>query len=426
MTIEHNVLTDPELHEPKGAAAATAGQVYVADGAGSGAFADQAGIPSTVVAIETVADFPTAVANVITLAASTVYHINTIVDIGANRLVFSDGSILQGVHRTVCGITSSNSGALFTGTGVNMRFERLTLNAASSSKLFAFDGSGTKVFSARDILSVTHTGEIGTIISGLNIIMDFSVYFGGTDGITLSGADNGQLVVDYVSISGQTGTALDLDGSVVTGGAITNSSLGGTGGSDVSLAGAANSANIASGAKMYVERCNFTATTPIEDMTTADTQWAFNSCVGIGDTTINAHAYLSNNAVTTAIATINTPVVTDGGTGWLVNHDDQFTVTTAGRITYDGVDEIEANVAVTVSGTCVSSTHSYKFYIAKNGTVDVSTAGTREFASTADGSLTVLGIETLANGDYIELWVECTTGSVNFDLKDSNLVISKV
>lgn len=36
--VEHNALTDPELHEPKGAAAATAGQVYVADGAGSGAF----------------------------------------------------------------------------------------------------------------------------------------------------------------------------------------------------------------------------------------------------------------------------------------------------------------------------------------------------------------------------------------------------
>lgn len=36
--VEHSALTDPELHEPKGAAAATSGHVYVADGAGSGAF----------------------------------------------------------------------------------------------------------------------------------------------------------------------------------------------------------------------------------------------------------------------------------------------------------------------------------------------------------------------------------------------------
>lgn len=33
---EHNTLTGSQLHEPKGAATATAGQVYVADGAGSG------------------------------------------------------------------------------------------------------------------------------------------------------------------------------------------------------------------------------------------------------------------------------------------------------------------------------------------------------------------------------------------------------
>ena len=35
-TIEHSTLTTGELHEPKGAAGASAGQVYVANGAGSG------------------------------------------------------------------------------------------------------------------------------------------------------------------------------------------------------------------------------------------------------------------------------------------------------------------------------------------------------------------------------------------------------
>ena len=35
-TIEHSTLTSSELHEPKGVASATAGEVYVADGSGSG------------------------------------------------------------------------------------------------------------------------------------------------------------------------------------------------------------------------------------------------------------------------------------------------------------------------------------------------------------------------------------------------------
>jgi len=36
--VNHATLTDPELHEPKGVAAAASGEVYVADGGGSGAW----------------------------------------------------------------------------------------------------------------------------------------------------------------------------------------------------------------------------------------------------------------------------------------------------------------------------------------------------------------------------------------------------
>jgi len=34
--VQHSALTDPNLHEPKGVAAASAGRVYVSDGSGSG------------------------------------------------------------------------------------------------------------------------------------------------------------------------------------------------------------------------------------------------------------------------------------------------------------------------------------------------------------------------------------------------------
>jgi hypothetical protein len=38
MTIQHNTITDPEIHEPKGVAAASSGTVYKADGTGSGSW----------------------------------------------------------------------------------------------------------------------------------------------------------------------------------------------------------------------------------------------------------------------------------------------------------------------------------------------------------------------------------------------------
>lgn len=39
MTIEHSTITDPDLHEPKGVAAATANKIYVSNGSGSGSWA---------------------------------------------------------------------------------------------------------------------------------------------------------------------------------------------------------------------------------------------------------------------------------------------------------------------------------------------------------------------------------------------------
>lgn len=47
MAIQHSVLTDPELHEPKGAAGASAGTVYVANGAGSGSWTASVNVDAT-------------------------------------------------------------------------------------------------------------------------------------------------------------------------------------------------------------------------------------------------------------------------------------------------------------------------------------------------------------------------------------------
>ena len=38
MTIQHKIITDPDIHEPKGVAAAVTGKVYQSDGAGSGSW----------------------------------------------------------------------------------------------------------------------------------------------------------------------------------------------------------------------------------------------------------------------------------------------------------------------------------------------------------------------------------------------------
>lgn len=44
MSIEHVDITDPAIHEPKGASTAASGAIYVADGAGSGLWTAQTGV----------------------------------------------------------------------------------------------------------------------------------------------------------------------------------------------------------------------------------------------------------------------------------------------------------------------------------------------------------------------------------------------
>ena len=51
MTIEHKNITEADLHEPKGVSSANTGQVYVADGLGSGDWEDQVVIPTYSLAV---------------------------------------------------------------------------------------------------------------------------------------------------------------------------------------------------------------------------------------------------------------------------------------------------------------------------------------------------------------------------------------
>lgn len=56
--VEHSAITDPNIHEPKGASSATNNQVYVANGAGTGVWTDRqytiSGVISDVSTSETV------------------------------------------------------------------------------------------------------------------------------------------------------------------------------------------------------------------------------------------------------------------------------------------------------------------------------------------------------------------------------------
>ena len=424
MAIEHKDIDDAELHEPKGAASALSGTVYVADGAGSGAWAVQEEGASTVTQVETVTDFPTPVADVITLAPGCVYQINTIVDCGANRFVFSEGSILKGIHRTISGITSTTTGSLFTGTGVNMRMETLTLNATTATHLYTFDGSGTKVFSARDMLSVTHTGDVASITASLNTVFDFSLYSGGVNGVKFFGTHPGASLMTACGFFAFTGIGVDFGTAVMSGFRIESSSIFGDGVADTSISGLTGSGNIATGTFCYIALNNLMGSnTTLAGITYTDIRFVFENNNGVENTQRECQTYFTGGGLTTTIAVINTPVLLNGTALYVENHAEQFTTDANGRCTYDGVNDIDVTAIATVTGTGASGTNNFTVYIAKDGVVEAATAAHRAYTSTAEGQCVSMGIITMSTGEYLEIWIEGNDGTTDFDATDANLII---
>jgi hypothetical protein len=140
--VSHASLTGSNLHEPKGVASATAGTVYIADGAGSGAWSS-----STSIATGMIADFVTPLpptgwleldgSAISTTTFSTLYTAMTIQQAGARG---SGSAIITGLSST----THMRAGYYVFGTGIASGTKILTVDSSTQITMDAnASSSGT-------------------------------------------------------------------------------------------------------------------------------------------------------------------------------------------------------------------------------------------------------------------------------------------
>jgi len=140
--VSHASLTGSNLHEPKGVASATAGTVYIADGAGSGAWSS-----STSIATGMIADFVTPLpptgwleldgSAISTTTFSTLYTAMTIQQSGARG---SGSAIITGLSST----THMRAGYYVFGTGIASGTKILTVDSSTQITMDAnASSSGT-------------------------------------------------------------------------------------------------------------------------------------------------------------------------------------------------------------------------------------------------------------------------------------------
>lgn len=365
----------------------------------------------TVVVAQT-SDFPAASAGVITLAAETEYQIVNDVDIGTDRFVVSDGTVISGADSAVITLTYTGTGAMFTSTEMSWRVGRITLSCINGSVFDVTDAAGFSTAQLID-MTVSKCVTVGTVAGGgaiqLNNVAFPSI---STFGIAFSGNVNAFICVLCIGLL-DAGTFFDLGTATFNTISIESNLFNFSGGGTALISGLTASGNInASGFATLLNNRMVGLATPLTGVSVDDALWSFSLNDEIADTRSDALLSLQSNATATTIAVSGTPVLVAGT--WVVESTSQMTGTTGGRATYDG--DKDARLPVTASVTVEPASGGaadISVYIAVNGSVVTNSKRTGSASSGNPSSITAPWQLNFTSTDYVEVFVANDSSTVD-------------
>jgi hypothetical protein len=423
MSIEHSDIVSSETHEPKGVATAIAGEVYVADGAGSGVWQAQDAVNEVIV--NTITDFPTASGGIIDLLADTRYVVASSLST-ANRFVLQNNTQITSFSTLSPVFEYTGSGTMFTAVDASTIIQDIRLNCPNG-QVFDYSDVATPNSSSCRVTDVfiNSCNKVGTFDSLVSFVYTNTTCFTVEDGITLLGT--GWLVwrIQNPGFISTNAAFVGIDMGVATclgieiGPSLVSMVAGG-----VYIEGAAASANIPAGRIGRIVDSSMIGTgTLLDGIGPDDSRWVFSGNDGVKDTNPEAFAFMRSNATATVISVINTPVLLAGV--FTAGTASQFSVTAAGRITYMGERSACLPLSANISAqTASGGDKDVTFYLAKNGVVDNDT-GTRNNIKLGNPSnTTVLWQDGWDTGDYWEIWVENNDGTENILGQDVKFVVN--
>lgn len=424
MPTEHNVITDPELHEPKAIAVAVAGTVYVANGAGSGAWTNLSGAATVV--INAIGDFPTPSGGIITLAADTIYLIGAAIST-ANRFVLGNNTTVTSGSLFGPILDYTGVGDMFTGTDVSALFQDLRIDCSGGGTVFNITDTvgGVKTVGLVNT-RVISCGKVGTFDDLFGLSTDAFAAFDADDGIEILGT-NWQLLSlvrsAILSATSTTYTGLKLGTSVHQVLELTNTRFSALTPS-VGISGSASSANLAANRLATVNFCEFLDTiVPLGTITKGDLRWVFRDNDGIDDTTKSADVFLTGTeTVTNGGLGVFVPV---NGTNWTSDISEKFSTTTGGVITYDSEQDDCFFIVATASIEKVGGgANQLAMRISKNGTEDAKSEAVTQSADPT--SVTCIAILQLTKTDTITVEVSnLDSGTPNTTVTRANISVTR-
>lgn len=425
--VQHVDIPESGLHESKGVSTATVNQVYVTDGGGSGLYKPYSGGATTQIIVNSLGDLPNAVAGVITLAPSTQYFIAAQIDLGTSVIKYSLNSDLCGFSSSLSGITTASTTALLTATNTSLRVENLLLNNSLGDVFDFTSDSASVIFQILSIASTSfvNVGTFNTISSG---VVSLSSFAGGANGMSFTGTGAaGNVGILNSRFINYTGKAIDLGTAVIGTFSLNTVIFSGLGGS-TSLAGAASSANISiRGTSIH---CSYNgAGAALSLINIEDLKWNFSSNFGVENSHADAQGFIGANATATTFSGTSTDgtnaVVVNFGTAFVADLEDRFTITTAGKYTYNGIEDIVITMTANIFSDLTSgSAKQYHFYIAKNGTIIESSKSKNEYTGSTPGANSCSSVVEIVTGDFLELFVEAITATTSITVDTCSIKVN--
>jgi len=365
-------------------------------------------------------DFGTPSAGVYTLLDNQTYIVTCTVDLLGDRLVCGANTTIRGWSSENCRLKSTGLGATALITSVyTLPMLNLTIEADVALDLVAVDGNQALDWNG---VNFTDCATVGRIEAYSNVIWvncallnSANLTFDGTIGTV---GFNGCI---FVGIAGQSTIILPATYVATRRFRIIYSAVVAFGGATGIQVNASATIPVES---FILDTVAFSGgATYVSGITSDDNKSLWINNTGTANSaSIAAMTMLGNSTVTTVAAT-DTPYKVLGTTTLDASRSQKFSMPANNRLTYDGA--IQREFRCTGIITCIAGNNvQIRTWFAKNGTVIPESQTT----STTDGNgrrenVALQVIASLVDTDYIEVFVENTTGTQDITVEDLNVII---
>ena len=381
--------------------------------------ATQEVISTKTVFVNELSDLPSPVLDEINLDDNTNYFFSNDVNLGVNRLIWGENTVISSANAALITLTYTGTGVMHTlGSGTNT-IQNIKFVAASGTCFNSVLGgtvSGRNFVVEADIFG-TFTDVPVFLMRNFNATCT-------TNGALFSGPSNGTLNFSFFIMNISAGTTIDLGTALFD--SIRISTCEDFSNNSFFLSGLAASGNINAGGLAIVASVNANGSaTPLSGISEDDSLYTYIGNNKIKDTIRSALAHVTGGATTTVIGATGVPqlllatYIMDIASGW--------TVDATGRITNDQDKAQRASLTASISALRTGGgggADNFTFFFNVDGTTILDTGVQKGLENTDTQNTTLVWEADIDPGSFIEIWVQRDQGANNVIGQDIKFRVS--